>query len=172
MHVVRRMRLIGLLALLALGLVAGTAAPVGATTVFQNSKVAVGIADGWVQDTDGLDDSVIGEWSIDDQSAIFQIVTLKVPDGTSSTDYATQQADALSTLSGYKELRRDFVTSGDQQAPRLDYLIDKDGTPIRAQSVFLTHGSDAYLLSFITKLVDHQDYVDEADVMVYSFTFA
>ncbi len=171
MHTVRQFRVVALLALVLLGLVATTAAPVGAVTVFQNSKVAVGIADGWVQTTSGLDDSVIGQWSIDDGSAIFQIVALKVPSGTSSLDYAVQQADALTSLSGYKELRRDFVTSGDQQAPRLDYLIDKDGTPIRAQSVFLTHGSDAYLLSFFTKLVDHQDYVDEADVMVYSFTF-
>lgn len=169
---VRRVRLVAFLALTLLSVVATTAAPVGAVTVFSNDKVAVGIADGWVQATDNLADGVIGQWCIDDCAAVFQIITLKVPDGTSSVDYAVQQADALSSLNGYKELRRDYVTSGDQQAPRLDYLVDKDGTPIRAQSVFLTHGPDAYLLSFFTKLVDHQDYVDQADVMVYSFTFA
>lgn len=172
MNMVRRMRVVALLALVLLGLVATSAAPVGAVTVFQNSKVAVGVADGWTQDTDGLADGVIGQWGIDDHSAVFQIITLSVPSGTSNVDYAVQQADALSSLSGYKELRRDYVTSGDQQAPRLDYLFDKDGTTLRAQSVFLTHGTDAYLLSFLTKVVDHQDYVDEADVMVYSFTFA
>src|SRR3954447_19573810 len=100
LRMVRRMRLVALVALVLLGLVATSAAPVGAVTVFQNSKVAVGIADGWVQDTDGLADGVIGQWSIDDQSAIFQIVTLNVPSGTSNVDYAVQQADALSTLKG------------------------------------------------------------------------
>lgn len=68
-------------------------------------------------------------------------------------------------------MRRDFVTSGDDKAPRLDYLFEKDGTVLRAQQVFLANGPDAYVLSFVTRLVDHQDYVDEVDVMVYSFTF-
>lgn len=167
---VRRMRLVGLLALMVLGLVATAPAPVGAATVFSNDKVAVGIVDGWVkvETPDGL----IGQWCIDDCSAVFNIAYERIPNGTSNVDYATQSVDQLTSLPGYKELRRDFVTSGDDQAPRLDYLFQqKDGTVLRAQQVFLTNGSDAYVLSFVTRLVDHQDYVDEVDAMVYSFTF-
>ncbi len=170
MNMMRRMRLIGVLTLMVFGLVAATAAPVGAVTVFSNDKVAVGIADGWnkVATPDGL----IGQWCIDDCAAVFNIAYEKIPDGTSNVDYATQSVDQLTNLPGYKELRRDFVTSGDDKAPRLDYLFQQtDGTVLRAQQVFLTNGSDAYVLSFVTRLIDHQDYVDEVDVMVYSFTF-
>lgn len=167
---VRRFRVVALLALVLLGLVATTAAPVGATTVFSNDKVAVGIADGW--DKVATPDGLIGQWCIDDCAAVFNITYEQIPSGTSSVDYATASVNQLTSLPDYKELRRDFVTSGDTQAPRLDYLFSKDGTVLRAQQVFLAKGSDAYVLSFLTKVVDHQDYVDEVDVMVYSFTFA
>lgn len=158
------------LALMLLGLMATAAAPVGAATAFSNDKVAIAIADGWtkVDTPQGL----IGQWCIDDCSAVFNVAYETVPSGTSSVDYAKASVDQLTNLPGYKELRRDFVNSGDQQSPRLDYLFEKDGTVLRAQQVFLTHGSDAYVLSFLTRLIDHQDYVDEVDTMVYSFTFA
>ncbi len=165
----RRMRLVGLMALMVFGLITMAAAPVAAA-VFSNDKVAISIADGWnkVDTPDGL----IGQWCIDDCTAVFNIAYEKIPDGTSNVDYATQSVNQVTTLPGYKELRRDFVTSGDDQAPRLDYLFEKDGTVLRAQQVFLANGSDAYVLSFVTRAVDHSDYVDEVDTMVYSFTFA
>lgn len=168
MNMMRRMRLVGFLALMMIGLVAA-ATPVGAVTVFSNDKVAVGIADGW--DKVATPAGLIGQWCIDDCSAVFNIAYEKIPDGTSHVEYATASVNQLVSLPGYKELRRDFVTSGDDQAPRLDYLFEKDGTVLRAQQVFLANGPDAYVLSFVTRLVDHQDYVDEVDVMVYSFTF-
>ena len=169
MNIMRRMRLVGLMALMVFGLITMAAAPVAAA-VFSNDKVAISIADGWnkVDTPDGL----IGQWCIDDCTAVFNIAYEKIPDGTSNVDYATQSVNQVTTLPGYKELRRDFVTSGDDQAPRLDYLFEKDGTVLRAQQVFLANGSDAYVLSFVTRAVDHSDYVDEVDTMVYSFTFA
>ncbi len=166
---VRQFRVVVLLALVLLGLVATSAAPVSAATVFSNDKVAIGILDSWnkVATPDGL----IGQWCIDDCTAVFNIAYEKVPNGTSSVDYATASVDQITSLPGYKELRRDFVTSGDQKSPRLDYLFEKDGTVLRAQQVFLTNGSDAFVLSFLTRAVDHSEYVDDVDAMVYSFTF-
>ncbi|MDQ6601876.1 MAG: DUF1795 domain-containing protein [Chloroflexota bacterium] len=168
---VRRIRLMWILGLIVLGLIATTAAPVGAASasVFSNDKVAVGILDGWnkVDTPAGL----IGQWCIDDCAAVFNITYEQIPSGTSSVDYAVASVNQLTSLPDYKELRRDYVNSGDTQSPRLDYLFTKDGTTLRAQQVFLAKGSDAYVLSFFTKLVDHQDYVDQVDAMVYSFTF-
>lgn len=157
------------MAVMVFGLVTMAAAPVAAA-VFSNDKVAISIADGWnkVDTPAGL----IGQWCVDDCTAIFNIAYENIPDGMSHVDYATASVNQLVGLPGYKELRRDFVTSGDDKAPRLDYLFEKDGTVLRAQQVFLANGSDAYVLSFVTRAVDHSDYVDEVDTMVYSFTFA
>jgi len=163
------MRLVAFLALMLLGLVATAAGPVGAVSVFNNDKVAVGILDNW--NKVDAPAGVIGQWCIDDCAAVFNVTYEKIPDGTSSVDYAVASVNQLTSLPGYKELRRDYVTSGDTQAPRLDYLFEKDGNVLRAQQVFLAKGSDAYVLSFLTKVIDHQDYVDQVDAMVYSFTF-
>lgn len=168
---VRRMRLVVLLGLMMLGAVATTAAPVGAVTAFSNDKVAVGIADGWQQDSNAPA-GIIGQWVKYDGGAVFNITHETVPDGTTNVDYAQANVAGVASSQGYKELRRDFVNSGDQRAPRLDYIFMKDGTLLRAQQVFLTHGTDAYVLTYVSQLVDHSDYVDEVDVMVYSFTFA
>jgi len=165
------MRVVALLALVLLGLVATTAAPVAAgATAYVNSKIAIGVVDGWVE-APPVVDSMIGHWIKDGNGADFS-VTLDQSQGLSSVDYAKANLDQIAALPGYKELRRDFVNSGDQQSPRLDYLFQKDdGTVLRAQQVFITNKADAYILSFVTTAVDQSNYVDDVDAMVYSLTF-
>ncbi len=156
---------------LLLGLFVTTAGPVAAIDVYSNEKIAIGVLDGWVIDTSATTPGLLGQWLRDGNAAAFNIVTEKVPAGTTSVDYAVASVGQVTALPGYKELRRDFVNSGDQQSPRLDYLFEKNGTILRAQQVFITHGTDGFVLSFLSALVDHQDYVDEVDAMVYSLTF-
>lgn len=170
MGMVRRMRMMTLLAVTLLGLVAMTAAPVAAGTAYKNSKIAITIADGW-EEAPSVADGMIGHWIIDGDGASFSI-TLDKSQGLSSVDYAVKSVDAITSLKNYKELRRDFVTSGDQQSPRLDYLFEKDdGTVLRAQQVFITNGADAYIVSLVVTAVDHSNYVDDVDAMVASLTF-
>ncbi len=172
MKTVRQMRLVAFLGLLLLGLVATSAAPVGATTIYvdPSGSFAVGVADGWVQqqpDTKG----VVALWTVDGGAAIFNIVRESIPAGTSSVDYAKANIDGVSTFNGYTELRRDFIKCADQDCPILDYtVIDENGETQRIQQTFVTKGSDGWVLTYRTRLTDATAYKSDVELMVYSFT--
>lgn len=169
---VRRMRLIGLLALMALSLVATTAGPVGATTIYAapDGSFAIGVADGWTQkkpDTKG----VVALWTVDGSAAIFNVVRDSIPAGTTNIEYAKANIDGVSTFNGYTEIRRDFIKCADQDCPLLDYtVIDENGETQRIQQAFVTKGSDGWVLTFRTRASDASTYKSDAELMVYSFT--
>lgn len=172
MDMVRRMRIVALLALSLLGLVATAAAPVGATTIYAapDGSFAIGVADGWTQrqpDTKG----VVALWTVDGSAAIFNVVREDVPPGTTSIEYARANIDNVSTFNGYTELRRDFIKCADQDCPLLDYtVIDENGETQRIQQAFVTKGSDGWVLTFRTRASDAATYKSDAELMVYSFT--
>lgn len=169
---VRRLRLVIFLGLMLLGLVATTAGPVGATTIYAapDGSFAIGVADGWTQqrpDTKG----VVALWTVDGSSAIFNVVREDVPVGTTSVDYAKANIDGVSTFNGYTEIRRDFIKSADQDCPILDYtVIDENGETQRIQQVFVTKGSDGWVLTYRTRASDAATYRSDVELMVYSFT--
>jgi hypothetical protein len=171
MNLVRRLRFVALLALVAIGLVATTAAPVGATTIYADDqgRFAIGIPDGWVQTTPSS--GQLAAWAADGGAALFTIVREDIPAGTSSVDYAQSNVDGVSTFNGYKELDRRFVTCADQQCPLLDYLVtDKSGELQRIQQVFVTKGSSGWVLTYRTFADYAGDYKSDVELMVYSFT--
>ena len=92
MNLVRRMRLVALVALVAIGLVATAAAPVGATSIYADDqgRFAIGVPDGWAMQSPDSD-KVIALWTTDSGAAIFNIVYSAVPYGTSSIDFAKAQ---------------------------------------------------------------------------------
>lgn len=166
-----RMQVLAVMTLMLVG-IAVSAAPAGAVTAYLDpqQRYAIGVLDGWVQ-SPSMDNFDVS-WTIDGDGAFFGITSVKIPSGTSSTDFAVATVTQLASMTDYKELRRDFVNSGDQQSPRLDYMFSQNGVPLRAQIVFISRGADGYALTFLTRLVDHQDYVDAVDTMVYSFTLS
>lgn len=172
MKMVRQFRLVMLLGLMLLGLVATTATPASAASVYADpqGRFAIGVADGWVQkqpDTRG----VLALWTVDGGAAIFNVVRESIPDGTSSVDYAKANIDGVSSLNGYTEIRRDFITCADQQCPLLDYtVIDDNGETQRIQQVFVTKGSDGWVLTYRTRASDATTYKSDVELMVYSFT--
>jgi hypothetical protein len=112
--------ILAVLALIVLG-AAATAAPARASTIYVDpeGRFALDVADGWVQrqpDTRG----VLGLWTVDGGAAIFNVVREDVPFGTSSVDYAKANVAGVSSLSGYQEIRRDFITCADQNCPLLE----------------------------------------------------
>jgi len=172
MRVSQRARLLLILALVALGLVAATAAPVGASKVYvdDQQQFALGIPEGWVQrapDTNG----VVALWAADRGRAIFTIVREDIPADTSSEAYARSNIAGVSTFSGYTELRRDFVTCADRQCPVLDYTVyDDNGELQRVQQVFVTKGATGWVLTYRTRAADAARYKDDVELMVYSFS--
>lgn len=166
-----RIQRVMLLALMLVG-VAVTAAPAEAANIYVDpqGRFAIAIGDGWVQ-TRPDTASVVALWTIDNGAAIFNIVNERIPNGMSAVDYATANLDGVMSFPGYKELRRDFITSGDQQAPLLDYLVTSDSGQLqRIQQVFVTKGSDGWVLTFRSKATDQGVYDDQVSAMVYSFT--
>lgn len=172
MNMVRRLRLVTFLGLMLLGLVATTAGPVGAATIYAapDGSFAIGVADGWTQqapDTKG----VVALWSVDGSAAIFNVVRESVPAGTTSVEYAKANIDGVSTFNGYTELRREYIKCADQDCPLLDYtVIDENGETQRIQQAFVTKGSDGWVLTFRTRASDAAAYKSDAELMVYSFT--
>lgn len=172
MNMVRRMRLVALLGLMLLGLVATTAAPVGATSIYVDpqARFAIGVADGWARqqpDTRG----VLALWTVDDGSAIFNVVREDIPDGTTNVEYAKANIDGVSSLNGYKEIRRDFIKCADQDCPLLDYtVIDENGKTQRIQQAFVTKGSDGWVLTYRTFASSDKDYKSDVELMIYSFS--
>ncbi len=166
-----RMQVVILVMLALVGVVASVA-PAAAATVYADpqGRFAIGIGDGWIQqqpDTQG----VVALWNIDNNSAIFNIVNEKIPAGMSSVDYAQANIAGVSTFNGYTELRRDFITSADQQAPLLDYTVISDSGQVqRIQQVFVTKGSDGWVLTFRSKFSDRGVYDDQVSAMIYTFT--
>lgn len=173
MKVLYRGKLLLLMALVALGILATTAAPVGATRIYvdPDQQFALGVADGWTQrapDTDG----VVALWSVDGGRAIFNVVRESVPYGTSNEAYARSNIAGVSTFRGYKEIRRDYITCADQDCPILDYTAyDNGGELQRVQQVFVTKGSDGYVLTYRTRASDAERYRSDVELMVYSFSF-
>jgi len=172
MKVFHHARLLLLMALVTLGIVATTAGPVGATTIYvdPNQRFALGVADGWVQrasDTDGG----VALWTVDGGRAIFNVARERVPYGTSNEDYARSNIAGVSTFSGYNEIRHDYITCADQQCPLLDYTAFDDGGEVqRVQQVFVTNGTDGYVLTYRTRASDAGRYKDDVELMVYSFS--
>ncbi len=172
MQMVRRLRMVALLALVILGVVATTAAPVGATSIYvdPNGKFAVGVADGWTQqrpDTKG----VVALWTVDGGAAIFNIVREDIPAGTTNVDYAKANIDGVSTFRDYTEIRRDFIKCADQDCPLLDYTVtDENGETQRLQQAFVTKGTDGWVLTFRTRASDAATYKSDIELMIYSFS--
>ncbi len=168
-----RVRIIFFLALVTLGILGTTAAPVGATSIYvdSNRQFALGIADGWQQRAPSTD-GVLAVWTVDGGRAIFNIGREDIAYGTSNEEYARANIAGVSTFEGYKEIRRDYITCADQQCPLLDYLvIDNGGELQRVQQVFVTNGSNGYVLSYRTRASDAGRYKDDVELMIYSFTF-
>jgi hypothetical protein len=172
MNLLHRARLLLLLALVTLGILATAVAPVGATSIYvdPNQRFAIGVADGWTQQTPDTD-GVVALWSVDGGRAIFNIVRERVPYGTSNEAYARSNIDGVSSFSGYTEIRRDYVTCADQDCPILDYTAyDDNGELQRVQQVFVTQGSDGYVLTYRTRASDAERYRSDVELMVYSFS--
>ncbi len=154
------------------GVLTTTGAPAAAYGIYADpqGRFAIAVGDGWTQqrpDTRG----VVALWSIDGGNAIFNVVNEKIPYGTSSVDYAQANIAGVSTFSGYKELRRDYITCADQQAPLLDYTVIADGGQLqRIQQVFVTKGNDGWVLTFRSKVTDQGVYDDQVSAMVYTFS--
>lgn len=172
MKISQRARLLLILALVALGLLAATAAPVGASKIYvdDHQQFALGIPDGWVQrapDTDG----VVALWAADRGRAIFNIVREDIPADTSNEAYARSNIAGVSTFSGYKEIRRDYITCADQQCPVLDYTAyDDNGELQRVQQVFVTKGATGWVLTYRTRAADASRYKDDVELMIFSFS--
>jgi hypothetical protein len=172
MNLVRRMRLVALLALMAIGLVATTAAPVGATTIFADDqgRFAIGVPDGWAQQTPD-NDKVVALWSTDGGAAIFNIVYSAVPYGTSSVDFAKAASSGLSDYADYTLIRKDFITCADQDCPFIDFTTtDNGGETQRVHQIYVTKGGDGWILTYRTRASDTELYNSDIELMVYSFT--
>jgi len=148
------------MALVALGILATTAGPVGATRIYvdPDQQFAIGVADGWSQRTPDTD-SIVALWSVDGGRAIFNVVRESVPYGTTSEAYARSNIDGVSTFDGYTEIRRDYVTCADQDCPILDYtVVDENGKTQRIQQTFVTKGTDGWVLTYRTFASTAKDY--------------
>ena len=172
MNMVRKVQMVALMGLMLLGLVATTAAPVGATSIYVDpqGRFALGVADGWTKESPDSS-KVVALWTIDDGAAIFNIVQSTVPDGTSSVDFAKAASSGFSDYTDYSLIRKDFVTCADQQCPIIDFTAtDDNGETQRIQQTYVTKGTDAWILTYRTLASDAATYKDDVELMLYSFT--
>jgi hypothetical protein len=172
MNLVRRMRFVALLALMAIGLVATATAPVGATTIYADDqgRFAIGVPSGWVQQEPDSN-KVVALWTTDGGAAIFNIVHASVAYGTSSVDFAKAASSSLSDYTDYYLIRKDFITCADQDCPLIDFTAtDDNGETQRIHQIYVTKGGDGWILTYRTRASDVEYYNSDVELMVYSFT--
>jgi hypothetical protein len=172
MNLVRRMRLVALLALMTIGLVATAAGPVGATTIYADDqgRFAIGIPDGWSKQAPD-NPNVVALWTTDGGAVIFNIVHADVPNGTSSVDFAKAASSSLSDYTDYTLIRKDFITCADQDCPFIDFTAtDNGGETQRIHQIYVTKGTDGWILTYRTRASDTELYNNDIQLMVYSFT--
>lgn len=171
---VRRMRLVWLVALMALSLVATTAAPVGAATVFTdpNGQFKAQLADGW--SSQPPPDGFSAVFTVDGGAALFTVGRDDVTNGMTNVDYATLYAKNIEgkQLQDYSEVDRYYLKCfTSDKCPVLDYTAtDVDGKTQRVAHVFFTSGTDAWVLTYRTLASDWNKYLDDVNAMLGSFT--
>lgn len=169
----RRVRLVWLVALLALGLVATAAAPVAAATVYTdpNGRFKAQLADGWSSQPppDGFE----AVFTVNGGGALFTVGRDDVTDGTTNEDYATLYARNIAgkQLPNYKEVDRYYLKCfTSDKCPVLDYTVTLDGKAQHVAHVFFTNGTDAWVLTYRTLSSDFNTYLDDVNAMLGSFT--
>ena len=172
MNLLHRGRLLIFMALVTLGILATAAAPVGAANIYvdPSQKFAIGVADGWTQRVPTRTAS-----SPSGRSMAAARSSMSSTSASRSAPPAWTMLARTSTVSppysGYTEIRRDFVTCADQDCPILDYTAFDDGGELqRVQQVFVTKGSDGYVLTYRTRASDAERYRSDVELMVYSFS--